>query len=81
VFRTGQRYDVLIENAQGREVWRWSDGRMFTQVMGEETLAPAKRIRYRVSLQTKLSPGRYKIRGVVPAEGQPLSAATTIKVE
>ena len=32
-FRNGQTHDVAVFDAQGREVWRWSRGRMFTQAM------------------------------------------------
>jgi hypothetical protein len=30
-FPTGQTHDFYILDASGREVWRWSEGRMFTQ--------------------------------------------------
>ncbi|MDP7033786.1 MAG: BsuPI-related putative proteinase inhibitor [Planctomycetota bacterium] len=26
----GQRYDIVIKNTQGQEIWRWSDGKFFT---------------------------------------------------
>jgi len=33
-FRTGQRADVVVTDAEtGDEVWRWSRGRMFTQAI------------------------------------------------
>ena len=32
-FPTGQTHDFYIVDASGREVWRWSTGRMFTQVV------------------------------------------------
>lgn len=36
-FGTSQRYDFEVSDADGRLVWRWSDGMFFTQVVGEET--------------------------------------------
>jgi len=30
-FRSGQSYDFVVVDSIGREVWRWSAGRMFTQ--------------------------------------------------
>jgi hypothetical protein len=41
-FRSGMRADVAVsdEDDQDREVWRWSEGRMFTQVVETETLEP-----------------------------------------
>ena len=32
-FPTGQTHDFYVVDATGREVWRWSTGRMFTQGM------------------------------------------------
>ncbi len=37
-FPTGQTHDVIVLDAQGREVWRWSDGRMFTQLLQNKIL-------------------------------------------
>ena len=43
-FSSGQTHDFVVMDANGRELWRWSDDRMFTQAMqtkvlqmGEET--------------------------------------------
>lgn len=30
-FPSGQTHDVAVLDPEGREVWRWSEGRMFTQ--------------------------------------------------
>lgn len=33
-FRTGQRADIVVTDAEtGEEVWRWAEGRMFTQAI------------------------------------------------
>jgi hypothetical protein len=37
-FATSQRFDFLVRDAQGAEILRWSDGRAFLEVMGQETL-------------------------------------------
>lgn len=31
IFRTGQQYDIIIKDASGLEIYRWSDGRIFAQ--------------------------------------------------
>lgn len=36
-YRSGQYYDFWVEQ-NGREVWRWSRGRMFTQALVNQTL-------------------------------------------
>src|SRR3954470_12054525 len=37
-FPSGQTHDLVVLDAQGREVWRWSHGRMFTQAMQNKVL-------------------------------------------
>ena len=37
-FPSGQTHDVVVLDPQGREVWRWSTGRMFTQAMQNKVL-------------------------------------------
>jgi len=37
-FASGQTHDVAVFDAQGREVWRWSRGRLFTQAMQNKIL-------------------------------------------
>ncbi|OGG45077.1 MAG: hypothetical protein A3F84_03010 [Candidatus Handelsmanbacteria bacterium RIFCSPLOWO2_12_FULL_64_10] len=39
MFRSGQRYDFILEGARGK-VWQWSDGRFFTMALGAQDLAP-----------------------------------------
>jgi hypothetical protein len=37
-FPSGQTHDLVVLDVQGREVWRWSRGRMFTQSMQNKIL-------------------------------------------
>lgn len=43
-FPTSQRYDFAITNSNGVEVWRWSRGKIFAQVLGSLTLQPGQAI-------------------------------------
>lgn len=40
-FPSGQTHDVVVIDAAGREVWRWSQGRMFTQLVQNKILRNA----------------------------------------
>ena len=80
-FPTAQRYDLLLHDAQGRPMWRWSDGQMFAQVLGEETVEPGRRLVYRVTVRERLPAGRYRVTGIVPGEPGPLSSTTGIRVD
>ena len=41
-FPSSQRYDFVVRRADGEEVWRWSEGMMFTQAISQATLAPGE---------------------------------------
>jgi len=35
-FHSGQEFDLILRDQLGREIWRWSDGRFFTMIIGED---------------------------------------------
>ena len=81
-FRNAQRYDFTIEDEEGKEVWRWSEDRMFAMMLGEETLGPTNiEIIYSVKYKDKLSPGYYKITGIFVAQDRPMSGSIIIEVK
>jgi hypothetical protein len=41
-FPTSQRYDFVVEDGSGTEVWRWSEDRAFLQVITEARLEPGE---------------------------------------
>lgn len=44
-FPTGQSYDFVVSQG-GRELWRWSEGQMFTQIVREEVIGVGETLRY-----------------------------------
>jgi len=81
-FNTSQRYDFIIEDEEGNEVWRWSEVRMFAMVLGEETLGPTNtEIIYTAGYKDKLSPGYYKVTGIFVAQDRPMSGNVIIIVK
>ncbi len=46
VFPSGQTHDFAVFDSAGREVWRWSEGRMFTQVLQSRVLAARETASY-----------------------------------
>jgi hypothetical protein len=40
-FPSGQTHDVVVLDSRGREVWRWSEGRMFTKLIQNKILRNA----------------------------------------
>jgi len=72
-FMSGKRYDFVVTQA-GREVWRWSARKMFTQHVSGMSLAPGEAMTFKETWpQTdsdgrKVSPGEYKITAVPAAK-------------
>jgi len=80
-FHSGQRYDFAIRDGKGQVVWRWSAGRVFTQALGRETLAPGTTLAWQETFQGTLDPGTYDIVGTVPMIKAQLTATTSIEVK
>ncbi len=64
-FRSGQRYDFVVKDGSGREVWRWSEGRMFTQALGREVLEPGATLTYTAGWRPPATGGRFTAVGRV----------------
>lgn len=56
-FRSGKIADVAVYE-DGTEVWRWSDGRMFTQTLETQSLEPGQSFTHEVSWEDP-PPGEY----------------------
>lgn len=80
-FMSGQRYDFSIEDPKKKVVWRWSADRMFTQMLGEETLGPGREeLVYRERLPAPRALGTYRVVGTVVASDRPMSVEVTVTV-
>jgi hypothetical protein len=81
-FRDSQRYDFLIWNAQGQEVWRWSADQMFAQILGHEILSSdGGKLTYRIVARATLMQGAYTVTGVVPAIDAQMSARLEVTIQ
>ena len=77
-FRTAQRAD-FVAYRDGEEVWRWSDGRMFAQVLGEERLNPGETLTVDATWDAPPS-GEYRVVGELVARGVDVASETTVTV-
>jgi len=57
-FRSGQSYDFVVVDSVGREVWRWSNGRMFTQGVQNKQLSTGAAMNARETWTSPV-PGHY----------------------
>jgi hypothetical protein len=67
-FNSGQRYDFEVTR-DGEFVWRWSDGKAFTEVIGEERWEPGECKRYNEWWDGVDSNGEYAPYGQYQAVG------------
>ena len=80
-FTSGQQYDFWITE-DGKEIWRWSDDRSFTQAIEERMLAPQDSLTLAESW-TPERPGRYVAHGRTTADkyGRALTGELTVGEE
>ena len=79
-FSTGQRYDFVMDGAEGGTAWRWSADKAFIQVLGEEQLAPGESLTYEERFEGSLAAGTYTVVAMLVATNVALEARTTIRV-
>ncbi len=70
-FPSGQTHEIVVTTADGREVWRWSNGRMFTQAIQNKVLRTADTLRFNEQW-TPDAPGRYVAVATVASANYPL---------
>jgi len=78
-FRSGKRADVVVRDATTQEeVWRWSDGRLFTQALQRATLRPGEQIEQSFEWDDPES-GSYVVVGTLEAD-QEARAETELSI-
>lgn len=61
---SGQAYEFIAFQKGAREVWRWSEGMMFTQAINPVTIQPDGSETFKVAWNTgPAAPGLYTIQG------------------
>jgi hypothetical protein len=67
-FRSGQSFEVEFYEPNGRALWRWSDGKMFTMALRDVTLMPGDEQQFAASIPlldsqgNALPDGVYRVR-------------------
>lgn len=70
-FNSGQEFDVAIVDAAGKEVYRWSAGRMFAQMLHDLSITGEKNWAAQLALPAGLAPGKYSAQAWLTATGTP----------
>ena len=72
-FPSGQTHDFLVLDVSGREVWRWSGTRMFTQGMQSRLLDVADTARYVERWPDAPGAGRYTLVASQHSDSHPIA--------
>ena len=78
-FRTGQRAEFTVHETDDGVVWRYGEGRLFTQAIETETLDPGGTATY-AATWTDPSTGRYRVIGELLAEEATGTAVAAVTV-
>lgn len=80
-FSSGQTHDFVVYDASGAEVWRWSEDRMFTQAVREESVPPGETLTYSaVWVPEPGMSGPFEVLGVLTARDRDISQRTEFRV-
>ena len=78
-FPDGRTHDVVVLDSLGREVWRWSEGRMFTQTVQNRVLRTSDALRYEEAWESP-APGRYVAVVTLASRNYPVERRTEFVV-
>lgn len=68
-FSSGKRGDVVLEREGGGEVYRWSDGRVFTEAVSKQEIGPGQEVVYQLEEPSlSVEPGDYTLVATLAAE-------------
>ena len=70
-FPSGQTHDVVVLDSLGREVWRWSSGRMFTQTLQNKVLHASDSLDYD-AVWRNAPAGKYTVIATLASENFPM---------
>jgi len=77
-FADGQSYDFVVSDSTGREVWQWSNGRIFTQSVQNKQLGAGESMRVSESWRRRSAPaGRYTVTATLKSSNYPSEQRAT----
>lgn len=74
-FPDGQTHDFVVKDFAGKEIWRWSEGRMFTSAMRSETLKGKEDTSFEESWDSKGQHGSFTAVAILRSENFPVETS------
>jgi hypothetical protein len=79
-FPSGQVYDFTVLDARGREVYRWGQGRMFTQSLQNKMLDGGSTMRIDERAETTLPQGKYVAVATLRSSNYPITQSSSFEL-
>ena len=79
-FSSGQTHDFIVMDAAGREIWRWSGDRMFTQALQTRNLGAGQTMTFREHWEPPGPSGSYTVVAQLTSSNHPVETRTEITV-
>jgi hypothetical protein len=79
-FPDGQTHDFAVLDSTGREVYRWADGRMFTQSVQNRTIDSGETMRIAERGAPDLPPGSYVAVATLRSTNFPVQERATFEL-
>jgi hypothetical protein len=76
-FPDGQTHDFVVKDFAGKEVWRWSKGRMFTSAMRSETLKGKEDTIYEESWSSNGQHGSFTAVAILKSNNFPVETSVS----
>jgi len=86
IFSSPHIYDFVLKK-EGKEVWRWSNGKMFASMLFSMTFEPNKPVIYEETWTQKnngdvfVQPGKYEVIGMLKTQPDSECLPVTIEIE
>lgn len=71
-FPDGQTHDIVVIDGVGREVWRWSQGRLFTQALQNRVIAHSETVSYEGEWSPRDTHGTFTAVASLRSENHPV---------
>ncbi|ODT00632.1 MAG: hypothetical protein ABS52_18155 [Gemmatimonadetes bacterium SCN 70-22] len=71
-FPSGLTHDIVVMDTVGREVWRWSQGRLFTQTLQNKVLDTDETVSYSAEWTPQRAHGTYIAVASLKSENHPV---------
>jgi hypothetical protein len=80
-FASGKTYDFVVTDASGKEVWRWSAGRMFTQAI-QNTLVKSRDVTtFSENWDAKDMHGKFTATATLLSENHPVQESVEFELK